>query len=403
MKILMIAPNPFFVDRGFSVQVYEQARALQELGHEVVFSTYHCGRDIEGFRFFRTRNIPWYHENRVGASYHRFYIDILLFLKTYKACLDFKPDILHGHIHEGALIGWAVGKLTGIPILFDLQGSLTGELKERGFFRRRGLFYSIFHKIEGFIDRSAHMVVTQSRTMADEVRDTFKVPSDRIFLTMDGVNIENFSPRPRNDELLRRCGITKDKRLVVYLGLLTTYQGIDCLMEGIEWVLRENDNVHFLIMGYPNEERYRNLAKGKGIDKNITFTGRIDYQLAPDYLALGDIAVSPKLGSTEANGKLYNYMAMGLPVVAFDTLVNREVLGEYGVYAEPYSPQSLGREILFLLNHPEDAGRLGKELRKRVSENFTWLQVAQRLEAQYEKILEGNGIRTPSVESVSCK
>lgn len=391
MKILMITPNPFFVDRGFSVQVYEQARALKGLGHEVVFSTYHCGRDIEGFKFFRTPTIPWYDENEVGASYHRFYIDILLFLKAYQTCLKIKPDVLHGHIHEGALIGWIISKLTGIPLLFDLQGGLTGELKERGFFQEGGLSYKVFHKIEGFIDRSAHMVVTQSQAMADELRDTFRVPSDRIFLTMDGVNIEDFSPRPKNNELLDKHKIPADKKLVVYLGLLTTYQGIDCLIEGIPWVLRKANDVHFLIMGYPIEEKYRKMAKDKGIDKNITFTGRIDYRLASDYLALGDIAVSPKLGATEANGKLYNYMAMELPVVAFDTIVNREILGEYGNYAKPYDPQSLGDAIIFLLNHPEEARRLGKELRRRVAQNFTWLQVAQRLEAQYKKVLERNG------------
>ena len=51
----------------------------------------------------------------------------------------------------------------------------------------------------------------------------------------------------------------------------------------------------------------------------ITFTGRVDYGKAPLYLCAGDIALSPKISLTEANGKLFNYMACGLPAVVFDT------------------------------------------------------------------------------------
>ena len=43
LNVLMVAPNPFFVDRGFSVHVFEQARALRERGHNVAFAAYHCG------------------------------------------------------------------------------------------------------------------------------------------------------------------------------------------------------------------------------------------------------------------------------------------------------------------------------------------------------------------------
>ena len=62
----------------------------------------------------------------------------------------------------------------------------------------------------------------------------------------------------------------------------------------------------------------------------IHFTGKVDYAHAPLMLSAADIAVTPKLSPTEANGKIFNYMACGLPVVAFDTPVNREVLGDTG-------------------------------------------------------------------------
>jgi len=89
----------------------------------------------------------------------------------------------------------------------------------------------------------------------------------------------------------------------------------------------------------------------------VTFTGRVDYDRAGEYLGLGDIAVSAKLSTTEANGKLYNYMACGLPSVVFDSAVNREILGDHGNYARLGDASALAAEINNLLDHPAERGR----------------------------------------------
>jgi glycosyltransferase involved in cell wall biosynthesis len=77
----------------------------------------------------------------------------------------------------------------------------------------------------------------------------------------------------------------------------------------------------------------------------VTFTGAVRYEQAPAYLALGDVAVAPKLSLTEGNGKLLNYIAMGLPTVAFDTSVSREILGDLGIYAPAGDWTALATEL----------------------------------------------------------
>ena len=71
-------------------------------------------------------------------------------------------------------------------------------------------------------------------------------------------------------------------------------------------------------MGYPNVESYQMAAHAWGVDDRVTFTGRVPFANAPYYLAAADIAVAPKLSTSEGSGKLLNYMAMAQPIVAYD-------------------------------------------------------------------------------------
>ena len=100
------------------------------------------------------------------------------------------------------------------------------------------------------------------------------------------------------------------------------------MVDAMRIVVDRSPDAHLLLMGYPNEERYRRLVRARGLSRSVTVTGRIDYRHAPSRLNLGEIAVGPKRSLSEANGKLLNYMACGLPTVATDTPVNRDILGD---------------------------------------------------------------------------
>jgi glycosyltransferase involved in cell wall biosynthesis len=384
----MIAPTPFFADRGCHVQIYEEAKSLQKLGNRVTICTYHNGRDIRGVDIRRIINVPWYQKLEAGPSLHKIYLDILLFGKSLRVALATKPDVIHGHLHEGALIGYFVSRIIRKPLLFDLQGSLTGEMKAHKFLKDNGLLYKFMRFMEKRIDNLPDVVVTQSTDMVKELENQFRLPRERVFLTLDGVDTDQFRPDVEVAQLKAKLGLPLDKKIVVYLGLLNEYQGIDCLLESIPLVLEEIQDVHFLIMGYPDVEKYKRSAEALGTSKSVTFTGRIEYDEAPKYIALGHVAVSPKLSPTEANVKLYNYMACGLPTVAFDTPVNREILGDLGIYAQRLGdPASLAEAIKKILTDDKLAQELSLRVREKAVNNFSWDNVARRLIGCYEVAL----------------
>ncbi|HEX5417460.1 MAG TPA: glycosyltransferase family 4 protein [Chloroflexota bacterium] len=385
-----IAPTPFFADYGCHVRIYEEAQALTRLGQQVVICTYPTGRDLDGLNIVRPARLgrP---PVRVGSSRHKYYQDLLLTATAVQCALRRPPDVVHGHLHEGALIGLAISRTIRRPLVFDFQGSLTSEMVDHGFLHEGTRRYGFFRGLENLVNRHADAIITSSRPAADLLIREFGCPARKVIPVPDGVDTERFLPRAAYGDTERyhlraALGIPAGRKVVVYLGLLAEYQGCSQLLEAACRVLATRRDVHFLLMGYPGEERYRAFAQRLGIDDHCTFTGRVPYERAPGYLALGDVAVAPKLSRTEANGKLLNYMALQLPTVAFDTSVNHDILGPAGVYAPLGDAEQFAEQLLFLLRDETEAAGRARALRQRVEQLFSWTAAARTIVDVYQRV-----------------
>lgn len=371
MRILTIAPTPYFSDRGCHVRIYEEARALVRSGHQVTICTYHLGRDMADLPTVRIPPIPWYRKRSAGPSWHKPFLDLLLFFKAWKTARKFNPHLIHAHLHEGAFIGRFLKPLLGIPLVFDCQGSLTGELLEHRFIQSGSLMCRVFLALERWINAGADKILTSSGPTAELLKTRFGLSHDKILVALDGVDVSDFSPRRPSGRLRAELGLPADCPVVVFLGAMSEQQGVDLLLEAIVRIKGKGIAAHFLLMGYP-EETYRANAVSLGIEAEVTFTGKIDYTQAAEYLNLGTVAVSAKISTTEANGKLFNYMACGLATVVFDTPVNREILGKAGVYAKFGDTCDLAEKMAGLLADPAHCRAIGEELRRKAVAEYSW-------------------------------
>ncbi len=383
LRVLMIAPTSFFADYGCHVRILEEARILQKLGHAVTVATYHNGRDLPDISIRRTLPIPWRRDYEVGSSRHKLVFDGLLGLTTLGLLTRHRYDVIHAHLHEGALIALVLGRLAGIPVVFDFQGSLTEEMIDHKFLRRDSWVYKPLRRLERWIDQSAPVVFTSSAHAADILIQDFGCRPQQIIALPDCVNTGVFKPAadfpPGQIEALRaQLGIPPGAKVIVYLGLLAKYQGTELLLEAFQSILAEHDNVYLLLMGFPGEFYYAERAQQLGVRHAVILTGRIPYEEAPRYLALGDVATAPKLSLTESSGKLLNYMAAALPTVAFDTPVAREYLGADGQLAARGDAADLARQLSAALFPATDAPAAyvekGRQLRKRAVRYFDWQQ-----------------------------
>ncbi|TWJ32596.1 glycosyltransferase family 4 protein [Geobacter argillaceus] len=386
LKILMLAPTPYFADRGCHVRIYEEARTLTAQGHRVRIVTYHLGRDMGEIPTDRIVSIPWYRKLAAGPSWHKPYLDILLFFKALAVGRRFRPDLIHAHLHEGAFLGIFLKRLIGVPLLFDCQGSLTGEIIDHGFVRKGSLLARLFGLLERFINRRADVILTSSGPGARELVETWGVAAGKVLPLTDGVNTDEFHPMDRA-EARRRLQLPPDRPVVAFLGVMNRYQGVNLLLEVVKIMQERGVPVHFLLMGFP-DERYRQLAKEMGIAGLITFTGRIDYREAPFFLSASDVALSPKISLTEANGKLFNYLACGLPTLVFDTPINREILGDAALYARYPEPVDFADKLEKLLADPVLREDLAVRGRERAIAEHSWQSRGARLIAVYRRMLE---------------
>jgi hypothetical protein len=151
-RVLMIAPTSFFADYGGHVRILEEARALQRLGHQVTIVTYHNGENAPGLDIRRTLPIPWRRDYEVGSSRHKIAFDALLGLKTLELLTRERFDVIHAHMHEGALIGLVLGRLFGLPVVFDFQGSMTEEMIDHHFLTRGSRVHRPLRRLERWID-----------------------------------------------------------------------------------------------------------------------------------------------------------------------------------------------------------------------------------------------------------
>ena len=118
--MLVVAPTPFFGDRGCHVRIYEEVQGLTALGIQSHIVTYPTGRDLPDVRLERARPL--------GPSLARPVLDLGVLVTAHGVIRRVHPHLIHGHLHEGIAIGAALRAWHRVPLVGDLQGSLTAEL-----------------------------------------------------------------------------------------------------------------------------------------------------------------------------------------------------------------------------------------------------------------------------------
>lgn len=393
MKILVIAPTPFFADRGTHIRILEEALALERKGHEITIATYHIGRDIheeietkiDVRRILRL--LFWYKKLEAGPDWQKIVLDLMLIRKTFFLARKIKPDIIHGHLHEGVLIGWLVQKLLfwrKTKLMADFHGSLVGEMASHGYLGS-GIFKKIFSFVEKTIEKMGDFAVASSWENSQKIAAVRR--DKKIEIILDGANVHHYEKLPSKMELRRELELPPDKIIVAYTGALIANKGTEHLFGAILQVLQKTNESYFFIGGFPAEPAEK-FVKENNLQASVRIISPLNYFELPKILAASDIGIDPKDSSTrQASGKILQYMAAGLPVVCFDRENNKNYLAAGGVFSQKTNAEGIAEGILQIINNPEERKSKGAINQER-ARNFSWDQSIKKLDSIYREILK---------------
>jgi len=217
------------------------------------------------------------------------------------------------------------------------------------------------------------VVMTASKSMLDDVRRFIPVLNEKAVVNYFGVPIKKFDVASR-----RQPG---QRLQLLYISEYSDYKNLTTLLKAL-LILRQKgeDNLRLVSSADPSQfpeveissrETDRALAADPSVASHVTFTGTIPYEEVARFYAESDIFVFPSLAESFGH-PLVEAMATGLPIIASDISICREICGEAAVYFNPCDPADLAEKIVLLKNQPGLRRRLGQYGRKRAETQFNW-------------------------------
>ncbi len=346
--ILVLAPTPYFSERGCHIRIYEELRLLNSIGYTTEVVTYALGRSIGNTVVTRTKGLAWYHKTSAGPAWSKFILDWQLYRQARQRILLKQPQLLHVHLHEGMWVAWLLRKRFKIPIVLDLQSMVMDELASYG-----GI-WKWLGRMAGWYERwavhSANAVLVSSDQAYGKLQKAY--PAVRFTLLRDGAP-DAVPLKPIEFDL-------------VYSGGLGKHKGTPVLETALALVRQQQPNLRVLW---------------------VTPQHPVPYEQLLDKLSACQFGIEPKPPTTtEGSGKLLNYLAAGVVPIYFTQPSTTALANESGYGVDTYSAEALAQTIIkALANPPSEGDRL--TLQQTVQSKHSWKKQATVLQSVYEQTI----------------
>ena len=344
-------------------------KAIETCGGSNILCTYPLGRDLPDLDIRRITAVDGYERTEAGPQKGKILADIKLITLALRTAFRERPDVIHAHLHEGALIGWLVRWALiwrRIPLVADLQGGLVGELADHGFFSRLGALGNplrwIFRLIESFILALPAHLFCSSGNSEKIFRNDYRIRASRLTRLDDRVDLAAYDPA---HVTAVASSFSEDVFVVTYSGSLLPIKGLDVLQEVILSLTKKRPDIGFLLVGYPTDVMAE-FVEAHGIADRVSLAGRVAFESLPNYLLSAHVGIEPKQSASgEGSGKLLHYMAAGLALAAFPSEHNRTLAGDEAL-AQGSTAEALVAQIEALADDRARCRAMGLKNRERV-------------------------------------
>ncbi len=379
MKILLLAPHPFYQARGTPIAVKTVLEFLCERGHSVDVLTYSEGADVEiaNCTVHRILRVPGLDNIRAGFSFKKVVSDVLMVAACLRMMRRTRYDLIHA-VEESAFIASAMRALSGVPYVYDMDSSLAEQMVET--YPSLSFFSPAFRRMEAVAIRRSIGVLTVCAALEDIA--LAHDPEKPVGRVEDTTLLPDDEPAGRDGRALPG---TDGGPVAMYVGNLEPYQGIDLLLEGFRHTLSTVAEAKLLIIGGREDDiaRYRARAERLGMVSSVVFMGPRPIRLLPSLLQQADVLVSPRLKGLNTPMKIYSYLDSGSAVLATRLRTHTQVLDDGVAYLVDPEPAALGQGLAVLFRDPGLRSRLATSAKAYVQREHTPQAARRKLDAFY--------------------
>jgi glycosyltransferase involved in cell wall biosynthesis len=370
---------------GQAVHIDEMVGALRSLGHQVLVVG--PARRAEGMG----ASIGWV--SRLKSALPKGLYELLELGYSFVALAriarvigQFRPHVIYERYNLFLLSGLMAKRCFRVPLLLEVNSPL---LHERS--RGDGIALARLARwAERSAWRGADRVLPVTHALSKYVLAS-DVPIERVIVVSNGVNMAHFAGAPKADDAKARLGLAG--RLVLgFTGFVREWHGVDKI---IRWMAESGapDTTHLLVVGDgPARQSLERLARELHVEQRVTFTGVVSREDIPDYIAAFDIALQPAVVPYASPLKLFEYLALGKPIVAPKMPNVEEILTDRtnAVLFDTDSPTGLAEALRLVVANADLRNRLAAAAARTIQERqLTWVDCAARVTSVCEVLVEG--------------
>jgi len=380
-RILFIAPQPFYEDRGTPIAVRRVLEVLSAAGEAVDLITYPVGEPVSlpGVRIFRVGTSLPIRRVSVGLSARKLLLDGLMLPAIASRLRHEKYGCIHA-VEEAAFPAAVMAQHYGLPLLYDMASSLPEQLGRHRLLGS-GIAQNALRSCERWLLRRAELVVCSAglKPYVESV-DAGIAVREWVF-PGEAQCVDRESVRRLRLEL----AIPEGAPVVVYTGTFAQYQGLPLLIEAAAQVHERLPEAVFVLVGASGEQ---DLAEFKDMRWLRIVRRRPRTEMAM-YLAMADVLASPRAYGDNLPMKVFDYLAAGRPIVASDCPTHRTVLDDSRARLVQSTPEAMAASIIDLLLDPDKASSIAQAARHYAESRFGPTAFAEFVKDMYAVVRAG--------------
>jgi glycosyltransferase involved in cell wall biosynthesis len=357
MNILLLAPHPFYQERGTPIAVHLLLNVLAKRDTHVRVITYHEGEEktYPKVQIQRIPRLPLIRDIGPGFSFKKIICDVYMFFSVWRAVVAKRPHVIHA-VEESVFMAMIFRLFFRIPYVYDMDSSMAQQLVEGH--PGLSIFSRILNWFEGRAIKKAVAVVPVCPALAELAQ---KHRPAKLVLLSDISLLFDAPSRPAPG-LRQELDIPSSSTCFMYIGNLERYQGIDLLLESFALARQAIEDISLVIVGgTPGKiTMYREKAAALDIADKVHFTGPKDSAMMGSLFQEADVLVSPRCKGLNTPMKIYSYLDSGRAILATDLPTHSQVLSPEVALLAPAQAVAFSQAIRHLAQTPDERERLAK-------------------------------------------